>query len=213
MRLPKHRDVASFTRDCWWPTPANVRFGGLRRLVKSICARRLHSTWARKSIQPAYRLLMPSNPVARQLQRHWPPRSRQGSWSMFSGRYVRQSTRSSTHRRQAGRSSRSAMGEDGGASRRSTRLSPTHTPLTQDEIAVRVAVAHSVPAGQDAPSDPPPRAARQQPQRDSAHLPRRRTRGLRTDKSSGASRARTDGLLHAMQALSQLSYSPRLNEV
>ncbi len=53
------------------------------------------------------------------------------------------------------------------------------------------------------------RAAHQQPPRNPAHLPRRRARGLRTDKFSGASRARTDDLRHAMAALSQLSYSPK----
>ncbi len=37
---------------------------------------------------------------------------------------------------------------------------------------------------------------------------RRQAQGLRDNNSSGASRARTGDLLHAMQALSQLSYSP-----
>jgi hypothetical protein len=36
-------------------------------------------------------------------------------------------------------------------------------------------------------------------------------RGLRADKFSGASRARTDDLLAASQTLSQLSYSPAIN--
>jgi hypothetical protein len=61
---------------------------------------------------------------------------------------------------------------------------------------------------QGAAAHPHRRPARQQPPRNPAHLPGRRARGLRTDKFSGASRTRTGDLLGAIQALSQLSYSP-----
>jgi hypothetical protein len=90
------------------------------------------------------------------------------------------------------------------------------TPTTADTAALRAVadqLEHVIANGEPEQAEAllailTRRPARQQPQRSPAPLQRRHAHGLRAELFSGASRARTDGLRHAMATLSQLSYSP-----